>query len=428
MLPPSRLGQDQASSRAVALTIIVLVFMVHAIDRGIVAVVLEPLRQEFGLDDAQAGIIGGLAYGVAYALACIPMGIMVDRLNRRNLLGAILATWSAMTLLGGLAQSFAGLVACRAAVGVAESGGGPASVSLISDMYRPDERARAFGMLFLGGGLGAAIAAVVGGWIAREFDWRMALICAGIPGLFVAALLFALVREPVRGASEGVIVGRAPDAGTLARFFVRQQSMKWIYVAIPAVGIAMSVVATWTIPFLMRRHGLDIAMAGLMLGLLMGPAMGIGSVMTGQIADRLGKHSPRRRIAFSAVSLVLTLPALWTAYTTDKLWLTVASLAAAQMLFTSFLAPIIGVITMLCRPDMRGAALSARDMLANFIGFGMGPFLAGVISAAIGGEAALQAAILITTVGGTVIGVGMLALAARTIDADVARANVAGIV
>lgn len=341
MLPP-RVLDVRGNSRVVALTVIVLIFAVHAIDRGIVAVVLEPLRQDFGLTDAQAGIIGGLAYGVAYALACIPMGIMVDRLNRRNLLGSILTIWSLLTLLSGVVQSYAGLIACRAGVGAAESGGGPASVSLIADLYRPHERARAFGVLYLGGGFGAAIAAVLGGWIAREYSWRAALIGAGIPGLVIAVALFLLVREPVRGASEGVKVGRAPDARTLVGFFRQQRSLFWIYIAVPSVGIAMSVLATWTIPFLMRRHGLDVAMAGLMLGMMLGPAMGVGSVLTGHIADLLGRRSAWHRMAFSAGSLILALPALWLGYTTNILWVTVAALAVVQILFTSFIAPMIG--------------------------------------------------------------------------------------
>lgn len=182
MISPPRHLDARDGSRATALGIIVLIYAVHAIDRGIVSVVLEPMRRDLGLDDVQAGVLGGLAYGVAYAVTCIPMGIMVDRLNRRNLLSAILTIWSAMTLLAGFVQSYAGLVACRAAVGAAESGGGPTSISLVSDLYRPEERARALGLLYLGSGLGAAAAAIVGGWIARQYGWQIALIAAGAPG------------------------------------------------------------------------------------------------------------------------------------------------------------------------------------------------------------------------------------------------------
>lgn len=230
------------------------------------------------------------------------------------------------------------------------------------------------------------------------------------------------MREPARGQSEGLSVDGAPGLRIMLRFFAKQRSMTWIYIAIPTVGMAMSVLATWTIPFLMRRYGIDIAMAGLMLGLLLSLGMGVGSVVTSQIADRLGRRSARHRIIFSCTCLALAVPALWVGYSTDMLWLSVTALAFSQVFFASFIAPIIGLITMLCRPNMRGAAMSTRDMLANFVGFGVGPFLAGLISAAIGGPEALRSAILITTLGGTIIGVAMLILAARTVNEDVLRA------
>lgn len=408
-------------SRATALAIIVLVFTVHSIDRGVVAVVLEPARLAFGLSDAQAGILGGLAYGAAYAASCIPIGLLVDRVSRRNLLGALLSIWSSMTLLSGFAQSFAALVACRAAVGAAEAGGGPASMSLISDLYGPKERARAFGVLYLGSGLGAAGAAIVGGWVAREFGWRHALIAAGVPGLLIALALFLLVGEPARGASEGVRAARPPKLREAFGFFARQHSLLWLYLGVPMVGGAMSVLATWTMPFLMRQHGLDIAQAGLALGLLLGPGLGLGAVVTGHLADLFGR-TPGRRIVFGLVCLTLVLPALLLGYGTRSLVVCLAALALAQVLLASFLAPIVGLVTNLTRPNLRGAAISTRDVLANFVGFGVGPFVAGLASSAIGGPGALRAAILITSLGGVAVGILALAMAGRTLARDLARA------
>ena len=45
----------------------------HALDRSVIGLVLEPVKREFGLTDGQAGLLAGLSYGAAFAIAAIPV-------------------------------------------------------------------------------------------------------------------------------------------------------------------------------------------------------------------------------------------------------------------------------------------------------------------------------------------------------------------
>lgn len=413
----------KSGGRHWALFLIVFVYAMHSFDRGIITVVLEPVKDEFSLDDRQMGILGGLSYGLAYGLAAIPIGLLVDRVNRTRLLAALLAVWSLMTLVGGFARSFAALVACRAMVGGAEAGGGPASVSLLSDLYGREERAGVFGLLYLGSGLGGAAAALLGGWVAQQYGWRTALFVAGVPGLLLAASFLALIREPARGGTEKMVTDARASLGETLRFFLRQSSLMWLFLGVPAGGISMSVLGTWTIPFLMRSHGLSLQSAGLVLGLMIGMSVGIAAAVSGYLADWMARDSQVRRLWFAGGCLLASVPTAFVAYSTGDTRIAVAMIFVTQALQASYLAPVLGLVMNLVRPRMRGAAASTRDILGTFVGFGLGPYLAGVISAALGGGESVRYAIIITVLGGALVASFAFAMAGRTIDRDLARAS-----
>src|ERR1700689_1656765 len=65
----------------------------------------------------------------------IPISLLADRLNRRNIIAVSLIAWSAMTMLCGLAASYWQLLVARIGGGVGEAGGTPAASSIISDYF-----------------------------------------------------------------------------------------------------------------------------------------------------------------------------------------------------------------------------------------------------------------------------------------------------
>jgi predicted MFS family arabinose efflux permease len=140
------LPDDVKRHRAYALLMLMLVFMFSHIDRSIVGILAEPIKQEFGLSDTALGVLTGFAFAMFYATLGIPLALFADRSNRRNIIAIAIAFWSAMTAVSGFATSYAQLVLARIGVAIGEAGSTPQSHSMIADMYAPHERARALGI------------------------------------------------------------------------------------------------------------------------------------------------------------------------------------------------------------------------------------------------------------------------------------------
>ena len=138
--PPPAAAEPQVEGRPgvygwYVLVLLTATYAIHAVDRSVINVLVEPIKREFHINDSAIGLMTGPAYAVAFALAGLPLGILVDRVRRQRLLAALLLIWSALTAVGGLTTTFVTLVATRAAVGAAESGSPPTALSLVSDYF-----------------------------------------------------------------------------------------------------------------------------------------------------------------------------------------------------------------------------------------------------------------------------------------------------
>ena len=150
------------------------------------------------------GFLGGIACATFYTFLGIPIARLSDKGSRRNVLTVCLALWSGATALCGLAANFLHLLLARIGVAVGEAGASPASHSMISDMFPPDRRATALGIYALGIPIGTMLGNLSGGWINEAFDWRSAFFVVGLPGVLLAVIVRFTLREPPRGAAEGI--------------------------------------------------------------------------------------------------------------------------------------------------------------------------------------------------------------------------------
>jgi MFS family permease len=198
------------------LGVLFLVYILNFIDRQVISILAEDIKRDLGLADEELGFLYGTAFGVFYALFGIPIGRLADHWHRVRLMTLGLALWSAMTALSGLSRTGGQLAAARIGVGVGEATASPSAYSLISDWFPRRLRATALAIysagIFVGGGLSLFIGGlIVQGWNRAYPDggpwglagWQAAFLAVGLPGLLVA-LWVATLREPVRGAVEGL--------------------------------------------------------------------------------------------------------------------------------------------------------------------------------------------------------------------------------
>ena len=107
-----------------SLLLLALVYIFSFIDRQVIAVLIEPIKRDFGASDTQMGLLSGLAFGLLYAAMGVPVGWLADRFNRRNIVAICCGLWSLATLACGLVGQFWQLLLARMSVAGGEAGGG----------------------------------------------------------------------------------------------------------------------------------------------------------------------------------------------------------------------------------------------------------------------------------------------------------------
>ncbi|MGE0822680.1 MAG: spinster family MFS transporter [Candidatus Binatia bacterium] len=368
--------------RRYAMLVLVLVFTSSHIDRQILAILLEPIKQELQLSDTQLGFLSGVAFAIFYATLGIPMAMWADRGNRRNLITFALALWSGMTALCGLATNFWQLALARIGVGVGEAGSNPPSHSMISDMYPPSERAGAMGTFSLGINFGLMAGFLVGGWVNQWYGWRMAFYTVGLPGLLLAVVVRYTLREPPRGYAEGLqsTPHEAPSLKAVVRHMASTPSLRHLAAGATLASFVGYGVVLWLPAFLVRSHGLQSGQIGTALAFLFGVIGGISTYAGGQLADYLGKRDVRWNVWIIALAIVIALPFTVAAYlATDIRTATLYGIIPALM-GGVYLGPSFALNQGLVPVRMRSVASAILLFIVNIIGLGLGPQTVGVIS------------------------------------------------
>ncbi|WP_169206026.1 spinster family MFS transporter [Aromatoleum petrolei] len=375
--------QERSWYRWYALGLLTLVYVLHFVDRTVVFAILEPIKHEFDLTDTQLGFYSGLVHSLPYALAGIPMGMLADRVNRRNLLAVIIIIWSGLTALSGVAQSFLFLVVARLCVGAAEAGGTPSAMSMLADLFSLRRRSTAMGIYMLGTPLGITVGYLLGGLVAAQFDWRMVFFIAGVPGIVLSLLLLLTLREPVR---QELITLDKPrghaDFSPLVtlRFMARSPALLFVVAGVVWGTFASGTVLAWVAPFLMRSHGFSVAEAGLAIALGYGLAGALGTVIGGILADRLGARDVRWIPGLNAItSLIIVAAGAAMLLVQDSFWCIVFLMLFGIGVSMQY-GPGHGLFQSLLGAEMRGRGTAILFILIALIGAGLGPQFTGLLS------------------------------------------------
>ncbi len=366
------------------LGVLVVVYTFNFIDRQILSILIEPIKADLNVSDFGMGLLSGTAFAVFYATLGMPLALIADRWNRRNLIGLSLAVWSGMTALSGLAMNFWQLAAARIGVGIGEAGCSPSAHSMLADLYPAKERATALGIYSLGIPIGIMFGLFAGGAIADTFGWRVAFFIVGIPGLVLSAVVFLTVKEPPRGHADGHD-GAASTEGHASilqvfRFLIARRS--FVHMAIGG-GLTAFVgygLVTWAPTFFVRSHGMSLTEAGFWLGLVLGIPGGLGIVAGGWISDRFGARDARWYLWAVAIALAVAVPIGAIALLIGSWWLSLLLLSVPVMLGNFYQGTTFAQTQGLAPVHMRAVAAAILLFLLNFIGFVFGPPAVGILS------------------------------------------------
>jgi len=434
---------DARKHRTWALWILIIVYIFNFIDRQIVNILQEDIKADLGLNDTQLGMMTGLAFAVVYCTMGIPVARIADSTSRKGVMVISLAIWSGFTALCGLANpihigtftisAFVVLLITRMGVGLGEAGGSPPAHAMISDLYEKEKRGRALALYSAGLYAGTLLGYYLGGWLSEALNWRQAFFVVGIPGVIFAVIAWTTVREPVRGLS-----GATPstDKPTFVKSFAKLWSLKafpyyaiatgagtfityglgnWMPSFMPrtygvidpaSVGGAVKYIGQWGMPELQNALGMCQAtmvdgvrqlaadcyqMNKTEIGLFYGTCSGvggmIGTIAGGYLADRLGAKDRRWFLWVPMWGKILGAPLFIAAMLAPNVELSLLLYFPGITLAAMYLGPALAITHHLVPASMRAMSSAVLFFILNILGLGTGPFVVGMLSDWISGNA-----------------------------------------
>lgn len=368
------------SSARYTLFVLFLINFLNFFDRILPAIVAEPLRKEFNLDDTMLGLIG-TAFILVYAIAGLPLGRLSDRVRRTRVIAAGVFTWSLMTAATAGAWNLATLFVARLGVGIGEASAAPAANSLIGDLYPAERRARAFGLFMLGLPVGSLACYSLGGYLAQHYGWRTPFLVAAVPGLIVAAMMLA-VRDPVRGSKESYVVDTAAVIDRPYRRVLGIPTLWWIIVSGATINFAAYSLGNFLPALLARFHHASIAQAGIASAIALGASGLVGLTLGGVIADRLHVRYRRGRLVYGAMAMLVAAPMLWLGLTrpAGDIVGTTAFIGLGWLMYFQYYVTVYSSIQDVVEPRLRATAMSVYFFFQYVLGAGFGTTVTGMFS------------------------------------------------
>jgi MFS family permease len=375
---------DKPAYKFYVVGVLVLGYIFNVIDRGVLGVLVQPIKAELQISDTAMGLLSGLAFAFCYAVMGVPIARLADRWSRVKVLSLAIAIWSVATASCGAAYNYMTLLLSRSMTAVGEAGGSPPSHSLISDYFPVSSRATALAVYAMSVPIGTAIGNFTSGHLNDAFGWRATFAFVGLPGLVVALLIFLTLKEPPRGYSDGPKAKPKPETPPFLevfKFLLTRKSFMHMSVATAAHSVMWYAGSNWNPAFFMRSHNMTTSEAGSYLALfaLIGA---IGSFMGGFLSDRISTRTNDKRwyMWVPGAACLAMVPFQFASYLSPNMSVVVPSFTVMVVLASMFFGPSFAVAQSVATVRMRAVSASVLLFIQSIIGLSVGPLLVGFFS------------------------------------------------
>jgi MFS family permease len=371
------------------------VVLFTVLDRQILALLIDPIKQDFHITDTQAALLLGLAFSLSYALAGFPVARLADKHNRRNIVAGALAVWSSATALCGLAQNYTHLFIGRLAVGAGESGYGPATWSIVTDLFRREKVAFGTGMLMLGGMIGTGLALFLGGvvlhfvehlpatnipFIGTMRPWQWAFVLVGLPGV-LWALLVLTTHEPARRGRMGPAKAVVPISGVF-----KYMGGEWRAYLATIGGVCTKYLVTlgmnqWMPTMFHREFGWELPKIGMVQGSIALICAPIGMYLGAKLSERWtrqGKLNANLLINFYTLLVICPTAIISPLLPTPELVLVTMTISFFG--FSFGVGPSIAAFQLMTPSDIRSQVGAISQLGSNVIAFTLAPLFVALIT------------------------------------------------
>lgn len=382
--------------RNLTFVLLFLVAILSYIDRQIFTLFQDDIKLELGLDDMQLGLLTGLSFAAFYTLAAFPIARYADRGDRRLVITISVIVWSLATAICGLANSFWQMIFARIGLAAGEAGAGPASNSLLVEIFPTERRTIVISSMLAASAIGISGGLWLAGWLSQFFDWRMVFIMVGLPGVGLGLFVWLFAAEPRRGKGNLIVPPPQVSIRIVLRTMWTNISLRWIGVILTMVPITGFAFIIWGASFFRRVHSMSIAETGFWLGSAMAVGLVAGNIVAGLVTDKFGKNNPRFNGWFAGLGLLAAFPLALTFSLTSDAAVAIGCFVGMKFLMTLHLGPIIALSFAQVPVSMRAMMSATINMFIGLAGTGIGGTVAGFLSSAFEpayGELSLQPAL-----------------------------------
>jgi len=283
-------------SQWISVFLLLAVGIINILDRSTLAVANQNISGDLHLTHTQMGLLLSV-FSWAYAISQLPVGVILDRLGARIVLGMGLFAWSVAQLCGGLVTRLWQFLGARIFLGVGEAPTYPAGAKIIAGWFNRRERGGPTGIFICSSTIGPMIAPPVITLIMLYAGWRKMFITMGIAGILLSMLWYLVVRD--RGSisltpEETAYFDESNDPAAVQRKLTLDewlglfaQRTTWgILLGFVGVIYMVWLYLTWLPDYLERERHLSIARAGWVVSIpyVFGT---LGTLFCGYLADYL---------------------------------------------------------------------------------------------------------------------------------------------
>lgn len=366
---------------ATALILLTALNFVNYMDRYILPGVQERIKGEFHVSDAALGSLT-FWFFFTYMFAAPLTGWLGDLLPRKPLIVGCALLISAVNILTGTVHSFNSLLLRHAVLGIGEASLGIFAPALLADYYPENDRNRILTIFYIAIPVGAALGYLVGEVVGAKFGWRMPFYISAVPGIVTASLVFLLVREPERGASErgDATTFTEQDSSAVGRALFLTANPRYLYATfgMAAVTFSLGGISAW-MPTFLQRSGFSPSTVGFTLGAITAGAGLGGTAVGGWLAQIWLKKNDQALFLVSAWSALLTIPFGLLCFFGPRAAM-LPALGVAMFCIFLGTGPLNAAIVNAVPAYVRATAIAVELFLIHALGDTPSPWLIGVVS------------------------------------------------
>ncbi|CAK0784876.1 hypothetical protein CVIRNUC_008081 [Coccomyxa viridis] len=377
-------------------------------DQNLMAPNLTLIAKEFGFNEEEkTKYLGGYIAAAFFAIgapAALFIGYLCDKMNRRNLLFAVVLLGEGPCLATYFVRRYWQLVLLRVLTGISVGGAFPLVFSLIGDLFSVKQRANVAAGVQVATGVGFAAGQAIAGFVGPHAGWRWPFVIVAFPAILASFLMILTTREPERGATEDALKDlyavegfRYQEKISLSKLKLLASNFSTVFAVLQGLpgSLPWGVLLTFLNDFLSQHKNMSIAQATWVMT-IWGLGGGVGVIGGGAIGQYL--HNRRRALMPLFVGACVASAAF-------PVWFLINADVGHMPLSVSFAAGFLGgmlasppgpnaraTLLNVNEPEVRGVALALQTVLDD-LGKGLGPLLVSLMVSAWGQKAAFNVAV-----------------------------------